>query len=69
MKAMKNRLRVMRAEKRITQLRVALKAKMQPSRLSHIENGHVEPSETERKRLARALGASLQDVFPEQVTQ
>lgn len=60
----RNRLRVWRAERNITQMRLAMKVKMQPARLSHIENGHVEPSENERVALARALSAPLHEVFP-----
>lgn len=60
----RNRLRVWRAERRITQMRLALKVGMQPARLSHIENGYITPSEAERVKLARALAAPLQEVFP-----
>lgn len=68
MKAAKNRLRVMRAEKRMTQMSVATKAKMHPSRLSYIENGHVEPSGMERAAIARALRVPVHEIFPSEVT-
>ena len=60
----KNRLRVLRAERRITQFLLAKKAGMYASQLSYIENGHIQPSDDERRALAKALGVSVQEVFP-----
>lgn len=59
-----NRLRVLRAERRMTQLTLARKARINVTRISFIENSLVEPTDVEQKRLARALKADVQDVFP-----
>jgi transcriptional regulator with XRE-family HTH domain len=64
MKRERNRLRVLRAERRMTQFKTAQRAGLQPSRLSLIENGHVEPTEAERLKLARALGVEVTAAFP-----
>ena len=64
-KAAPNRLRVWRAERRMTQLTLARKAKMNVARISFFENGLDEPDKDERKTLARVLGAPVVDVFPE----
>lgn len=71
MKATTNRLRVIRADKRITQEQleartIQLKKRITQTRISQIENGAIA-DEGERKVLARALRLPLQDVFPEQV--
>ena len=59
-----NRLRVLRAERRVTQLTLARRAHVNPTRISFIENGHVEPTPEERDRLARALKVAVTDAFP-----
>ena len=64
---MPNRLRVLRAERRITQLALARKARVNVARVSFFENGHAEPKPNERKRLARALKVTVIDLFPEAV--
>ena len=64
-----NRLRVVRAEQRVTQGQVAAKTKsLTQTRISLIENGYAEPTPAEKKAIARALRVQVQDVFPEQVT-
>lgn len=60
-----NRLRVLRAERRMTQLALANKARLNVARVSFFENGHRDPTDAERKRLARALKAEVIDVFPD----
>lgn len=60
-----NRLRVWRAERRLTQLALAKKARMNVARVSYFENGHALPKADEKKALARALNADVADVFPE----
>lgn len=60
----KNRLRVVRAEKHLTQIRLALKTKIHQSRLSLIENGYAPPTDDERGAIAKALGLSVQEIFP-----
>lgn len=59
-----NRLRVLRADRHITQLTLARKARVNVTRLSFIENGLTEPKPEERDKLARALKASVAEVFP-----
>lgn len=61
----KNRLRVWRAERHITQLRLAKKAGLHTQTLSYIENGHIQATDQQRRVIAKALGVSVQDVFPE----
>lgn len=62
----RNRLRVVRAEQRVTQEQVAAKTKFKltQTRISLIENG-AEPTDAEKRVIARALRVPIQDVFPE----
>lgn len=53
----RNRLRVLRAERDITQMDLALKAKIQKDRYWRIENSYEKPSADEIARLAKALKA------------
>ena len=39
-------------------------AKVQRTRLSLIVNGHVEPRDDERHRIANALGVDVEQLFP-----
>lgn len=64
MKRETNRLRVVRAEQRITQVALAHKSRVAASRISLIENGWIMPTSTERERLARALKVDIAEVFP-----
>lgn len=59
-----NRLRVVRAERHITQFALAYKSRVSPSRISMFENGHLEPTSDEKDRLARALKTDVAIVFP-----
>lgn len=61
----RNRLRVLRAEKEISQLDLALRVGISQSKLSLIENDYTEPTAGERASLATALGVSEVEVFPE----
>ncbi len=65
MKGPKNRLRVLRAEKEVSQLDVAMKAGLKEYRYWRIENRYVIPSEDERAAIAKALKVPIVDVFPE----
>lgn len=67
MKRARNRLRVLRAERRLTQLRLGLRAGLATSRISLIENGHMPPSENERQKLARFFKVPITDIFPDYV--
>jgi putative transcriptional regulator len=62
------RLRVLRAERRWTQLHLALKANVKQSRISNFENGYADPNDKEKTRIARAFQLPPAEVFPEQVT-
>ncbi len=59
-----NRLKVIRAEKRMTQFILGVDTGFIPSGVSMIENGLVEPREDEKKRLAQALGVRIEEIFP-----
>lgn len=60
----KNKLRVLRADKRLTQMDTAIKAKVSITRYWKIENGYVEATPEERARLSRVLGVTEADAFP-----
>lgn len=62
-----NRLRVLRAETRTTQLDLAAKVGIHINRYWRIENGYLEPTPRERAALARALKADVAVAFPEAV--
>ena len=56
---LKNRLRVLRAERGITQIDLAIKANVSHSSYWRIENGYDMPSDVVQLRLARALKCEL----------
>lgn len=60
-----NRLRVVRAEKRKSQMDTATEAAMSLNRYWRIENGYVEATSDERAALARVLGVEESEAFPE----
>ena len=62
-----NRLRVLRAEHRITQEQIAAKThgELTQTRISLIENGHAEATDAEKRLLARVLKSTVLEVFPE----
>lgn len=66
-KAARNRIRVVRADKRITQMDIQLATGITQSKLSLIENLYVEPTPDEREALAKALGVSEAELFPTEV--
>ena len=51
----RNRLKVLRAECEISQLDLALKVGLSRDRYWRIENGYDDPSESELRKLAKAL--------------
>ena len=53
-----NRLRVIRAERGISQLDLALKIGLSPNRYWRIENGYTQPTQRELDRLAASLKVS-----------
>lgn len=60
----RNRLRVLRAERRWSQREVARRANVSVDRVWRFENGYAEPTVDEQKRLARVFRVSAGDVFP-----
>ena len=54
-----NNIKKARFEKSITQIVLYKRTGIWPSRLSLIENGHIEASDEEKEKLARALGKRL----------
>ncbi len=58
-----NRLREIRAVKRVTQFQLRIATGIHQSKISFIENGLIEPKEEEKKRLAKALGVRPQDIW------
>jgi len=63
-----NRLREIRVVKRVTQFQLRLVTGIHQSKISFIENGLVEPREDEMKRLSRALGVQMHELFPKKET-
>jgi transcriptional regulator with XRE-family HTH domain len=63
---MTNRLRDTRVLKRVTQFQLRLQTGINATKISFIENGLVEARDDEKRKLARALGANPEEVFPVQ---
>ena len=61
---MDNKLREVRVCKRITQYRLANASGVNPSKISLIENGLVQPRLHEIARLAQGLNVKPSDIFP-----
>lgn len=66
-----NRLRVYRADRRVTQEALEektakLRHRVTQTRISLIENGVIPAEDDEKKVLARALKASIAEVFPDE---
>jgi transcriptional regulator with XRE-family HTH domain len=59
-----NALKFQRLEKGLSQLRLAIRSKVWQSRISAFENDILKPSPKERGRLSRALGVSVDELFP-----
>ena len=59
-----NRLREVRNEKGLSQLRLAFMTDIAPWDISRIENGWIKPYPGWRKRLSKALGVSEIELFP-----
>ena len=58
-----NRLHETRFFKNVSQHKLALLAGVHQSRISLIENGLIEPREDEKKRLAKALGVRVEEIW------
>lgn len=61
------RLRVLRAERGLSQMNVAAKAKIALYRYWQIENGYKEPTPEERVALAKVFKVDQAFVFPEAI--
>ena len=60
---MKNKLRVIRAERTLSQENLAKMARMTRASLSRIENNLQEPSIQTMKKIANALNLKVSDIF------
>jgi transcriptional regulator with XRE-family HTH domain len=58
-----NRLREVRILARVTQFKLRVQTGINESKISHIENGLVQPREDEAKKLAKALGVKPGQLF------
>lgn len=63
--AMTNRLRVLRAEREITQWDLSVKTGIERNRYWTIEKGYTTPRPEERVALAAALGVTEAEIWPE----
>ena len=62
-----NRLKEFRFFKGISQPLLALETGIQQSKISLIENNLLVPREEEKKKIADALGVSIEKLFPPQI--
>ena len=62
---------VLRRQMGLSQFELSLRARVHPSMISRIESGRYRPypGDAEAKRLARALGVRVKDLFPEPVRE
>lgn len=65
---MQNRLYETRVLRRISQYVLALQTNIPQPRISIIENELVEAKAEEKRKLAKALGLKVEDIFPQEVT-
>jgi putative transcriptional regulator len=61
--AMKNRIRVLRAEKEWSQAELADRVRVSRNSINAVENGRFDPSLPLAFRIADAFGLSVEDVF------
>ena len=59
-----NRLKVLRAEHRLSQMDTADRASIPYNRFWRIENGYTDPTDEERQALAAVFGVAVSRVFP-----
>jgi len=55
-------LREARFERRLTQFDLRLKTGIHQSKISNFEQGYIEPTEIEKKKLSKALAVKLSDI-------
>jgi len=58
-------LRLARLKRDLTQFRLAVEAHVATGRVSMYERGLLEPTPDEKRRLADALGMTVEQLFPE----
>jgi len=58
-------LREARFFKGLNQWDISVKTGIPQSKLSLIERGYIDPKEDEKKRIAKALGCRIEDIFPQ----
>jgi transcriptional regulator with XRE-family HTH domain len=61
-----NLLKEIRTKKGLSQLTLAKLTNIAPTEISRIENGWLRPYAGWRKRLAKALGVTEKELFPEE---
>lgn len=59
-------LKKVRFERRLTQCGLMLKTGIPQSRISLIENDYYSPTPEEARKIAKALGLKVEDVFPKE---
>ena len=59
-----NKLRETRVVKKISQFQLRVLTGIHQSKISMIENGLIPPRNDEAEKLARALGARVEELFP-----
>lgn len=61
------KLRVLRAERGISQMETAAKAQLSQNRYWKIENGYANPTDDEREHIAAVFDVPVTDIFPQAV--
>jgi transcriptional regulator, XRE family len=61
-------LKSLRVQKRLTQWDIRVKTGISQSKLSLIENGYINPSEDEIKKIAQVLGDKPEKIFHKEET-
>jgi len=64
---MSNRLREVRVLKRVSQYVLALQTTIPQCKISLIENSLVKGNEGEKRKIAKALGVKIEEIFPTEV--
>ena len=60
---MTNKLKEARFQNNLSQWMLSIKTGISQTKISLIENAFVEPSEAEKKKLAKALGKRIDELF------
>ena len=58
-----NRLREIRVVKRVTQFQLRLSTGVHQSKISMIENGLIQPRHDEKRKIAKALGVQVGEIW------